>query len=223
MKTPLEDDIETQSDAATFYYAIVVENGIVIDADKGFFRDNGTPIMPLQSMSTNTVMTLQKCHEKAHRILKDSDIDAQEIINFYEGALVVELVTGEKTQMQQCPARIIPNLRDEPQSKRTHRRWSQLWGVFVDTLQVCCDDFVYDKDAMGIAVPRGKHPVLDAYIKNCTGRMPVEETHGEAESWDDVLILDEIRKGRAEIDPDSDENDDDPFSGMWACYSVPMQ
>lgn len=36
MKTPLEDDIETQSDAATFYYAIVVENGIVIDADKGF-------------------------------------------------------------------------------------------------------------------------------------------------------------------------------------------
>lgn len=216
MKTPLEDDIETQSDAATFYYAIVVENGIVIDADKGFFRDNGTPIMPLQSMSTNTVMTLQKCHEKAHRILKDSDIDAQEIINFYEGALVVELVTGEKTQMQQCPARIIPNLRDEPQSKRTHRRWSQLWGVFVDTLQVCCDDFVYDKDAMGIAVPRGKHPVLDAYIKNCTGRMPVEETHGEAESWDDVLILDEIRKGRAEIDPDSDENDDDPFSGMWA-------
>ena len=216
MKTPLEDDIETQSDAATFYYAIVVENGIVIDADKGFFRDNGTPIMPLQSMSTNTVMTLQKCHEKAHRILKDSDIDAQEIINFYEGALVVELVTGEKTQMQQCPARIIPNLRDEPQSKRKHRRWSQLWGVFVDTLQVCCDDFVYDKDAMGIAVPRGKHPVLDAYIKNCTGRMPVEETHGEAESWDDVLILDEIRKGRAEIDPDSDENDDDPFSGMWA-------
>lgn len=216
MKTPLEDDIETQSDAATFYYAIVVENGIVIDADKGFIRDNGTPIMPLQSMSTNTVMTLQKCHEKAHKILKDSDIDAQEIINFYEGALVVELVTGEKTQMQQCPARIIPNLRDEPQSKRTHRRWSQLWGVFVDTLQVCCDDFVYDKDAMGIAVPRGKHPVLDAYIKNCTGRMPVEETHGEAESWDDVLILDEIRKGRAEIDPDSDENDDDPFSGMWA-------
>ena len=216
METPMEDDIQTQSDAATFYYAIVVENGIVIDADKGFIRDNGTPIMPLQSMSTNTVMTLQKCHEKAHKILKDSDIDAQEIINFYEGALVVELVTGEKTQMQQCPARIIPNLRDEPQSKRTHRRWSQLWGVFVDTLQVCCDDFVYDKDAMGIAVPRGKHPVLDAYIKNCTERMPVEETHGEAESWDDVLILDEIRKGRAEIDPDSDENDDDPFSGMWA-------
>ena len=91
-----------------------------------------------------------------------------------------------------------------------------MWSTFVDTLQMCCDDFVYDKDAMGIAVPRGKHPVLDAYIKNCTQRMPVDAFDGEASSWDDEVILGEIRKGRDDIDPDSDENDDDPFSsGMW--------
>lgn len=217
------DYINDESDAASFYYAVIVENGVVIDADRGFFRSNGEPA--LEGLPIDQLQELQDCHIKARTILADNNVDAQEIINFCESLLVIRIVTGNGVTPEECPANVIKDFANEPKERKEHRRWSHLWNCFMNTLEQCVDGFVYDERSAGVAIPKDAHPVLEAYIRNCTQRLPCD-TYTEAINSDATKqdIKNSLRKkarslGKSvkEIDPDSDENDDDPFSsGMWA-------
>lgn len=216
--------IKDESDAATFYYTVVVENGIVINADNGFFRNDGEPA--LRGMPLDNLQELQDCHEKAKSILLESKVDAQEIIDYCESLLVIQLVTGVEASPEHCPARVIKNIENETDEEKYHRRCSHLWAIFGKTIQASTNDGVFDEGSMGFALPKDSHPVLGAYIKSVTSRLPVE-SHSEmvVDSPDEDDVRAAMRKKAEElgidletpIDPDSDENDDDPFSsGMWA-------
>tara|TARA_R110002167_G_scaffold129001_2_gene311686 strand:- start:128 stop:802 length:675 start_codon:yes stop_codon:yes gene_type:complete len=224
MKQPKIDYINDESDAATFYYTVVVENGIVINADNGFFRNDGEPA--LRGMSLDNLQELQACHEKAKAVLLKGKVDAQEIIDYCESMLVIQLVTGIDAAPEACPARVIKNIENETDEEKYHRRCSHLWHIFGKTVQASTNDGVFDEQSMGFALPKDSHPVLSAYIKNVCDRLPVE-SHSEmvVGSPDEDEVRAAMRKKAEElgmdlknpIDPDSDENDDDPFSsGMWA-------
>ena len=100
--------INNESDAASFYYAVVVENGLVIDADHGFYRSNGESAFDEVIADDINLAELQACHERAKGILKDGKVDAQEVINYCESLLVTNLVTGTQAEPAHCPARLIP-------------------------------------------------------------------------------------------------------------------
>jgi len=217
--------IQNESDAASFYYAVVVENGLVIDADRGFYRSNGESAFDEVIADDISLEELQACHEKAKSILKDGKVDAQEVINYCESLLVTRLVTGIAPTPEACPARIIPNIDSESSKIRRYRRYSHLWETFLKTLEACVPNFVYDKASEAAAIPVTDDVYLQKYIQSVTSRLPCEESVDSIESHDEDDVRAAIRKkafnmGRKvaeDIDPDSDENDDDPFSsGMWA-------
>ena len=219
------DMIKNESDAASFYYSVVVENGVVFDADRGFFKANGKPAIP--NIPVENLYELQDCHNKAMRILRDeANVDAQEVINYFESLLVKGIVDGEKPMPAGMNARVIPKIREESYQQRQQRRWSHLWDMLIDTLKHCVEGFVYDESSMGLAIPNDVHPVIQAYLENCVDRLPIEQSVDAIakEDANEENIKDMIRGAKGgkkfakdDIDPDSDENDDDPFSsGMWA-------
>lgn len=217
--------INNESDAASFYYAVVVENGLVIDADRGFFTSNDEPAFDGILADDINLEELQACHEKAKSILKDGKVDAQEVINYCESLLVTNLVTGSQAEPAHCPARVIPNLDNESSKTRKYRRYQHLWDSFMQTLEACVDGFVYDAASLAAAIPVTEDTYLQKYIESVTSRLPIESHIDAIGSHDEDDVRAAIRKkakasgGKVakDIDPDSDENDDDPFSsGMWA-------
>jgi len=217
--------INNESDAASFYYAVVVENGLVIDADHGFYRSNGESAFDEVIADDINLAELQACHERAKGILKDGKVDAQEVINYCESLLVTNLVTGTQAEPAHCPARLIPNIDTESSKTRKYRRYQHLWESFMKTLDACVDGFVYDDATKAAAIPVTDNTYLQRYIDSVTSRLPVESHVDAIESHDEDDVRAAIRKKAfgmgikvaEDIDPDSDENDDDPFSsGMWA-------
>ena len=218
------DMIETESDAVTFYYACVVGNGIVWQTDRGLYKTDGTPAVDLPD--GKELKMLNEGNKIARKVLADAQVDAQEVMDMCESILVCNLVLQTSADLEGLPSRRIKNYANEGDEQKKLRRNSHLWQIMESTLQICVPDFVSTNG--GLAVPKGFHPVIDAYVASCIRRIPVETVTTEyTEDQDTVLstIFEEGKRladeGKIQprdwIDPDSDDNDDDPFSsGMWA-------
>ena len=221
------EDIKTESDAVTFYYGCVVDNGMVWDTDRGLYRSDGTPAVPVEDCEA--LQVLDRANTIAREILAEQEVDAQEIMDMCESILVCNSVLRVEPDLDGLPARKVKGYANESADQKMRRRAMHLWGVMQTTLEVCIPNFVPSK--VGIAVPQGFHPVIDEYIKGCVSRIPVATKTVSAKDVDD-LEADMVAHGKElqaqgkieprdwdslRIDPDSDENDDDPFSsGMWA-------
>jgi hypothetical protein len=222
------DMIKTESDAVTFYYSCVVGNGIVWETDRGLYKADGRPA--IKDADEEALKTLNEANVIARQILAEQEIDAQEVMDMCESILVCNLVLDVEADLDGLPSRKIKGYANETEEQKTMRRYAHLWEIMQSTLEICVPDFI--KSDVGIAVPRGFHPVIDAYVSSCTSKIPVETTTAPYTDDKEMVIEDMITEGKRlekegklqprdwdslRIDPDSDENDDDPFSsGMWA-------
>lgn len=214
-------DDETE-EAFVFYGHIALEQECVIDTDIGFRYDDGRPVF--KTMNKDIVSTLQKENEKYREVLADNNIDAQEVMQFFEMCLIAGKVLGEKYEPPHLTVSKISNLRQESEKRREERRAHHLFTC----LQQCvvasnpASIFVSD-DSKGFAIDSTNcHPLIRMYVESMSRYGETDAVYTGAEEMHPEEVTDYLndrvakidkKAGVEEIDPDSDENDDDPFRG----------
>lgn len=213
-------DDETEA-AFVFYGHIALEQECVIDTDIGFVRDDGTPVF--KGMKPEVLSALQKENTKNREVLAKNNIDAQEVMQFFEMCLITGKVLGEKYQPPHLSVSNISNLREETEDFRDERRAHHLFQCLQQCVVASDPNSIYmSDDQTGFAIDSTNcHPLIGMYVQSMSRYGDSTLMTGEAEMHPDEVsdylnekVADiDAKKGIKEIDPDSDENDDDPFRG----------
>ena len=218
MKTHKAD--EKVQAAMMFYADLALQSETVINTDVGFVNEKAEPIFG--NMGKVQAMSLHMMHEHMKQTLEENQIDAQEVMQFFEMCLIAKKVSGEEYQPEHL--RVHHITRKEDDSQKANRRQSHLWECVQECIMAVQPDVLHvSDDGQGFAVDcTNAHPLLTMYVQSVHRYDTDQFYQGEGRMNTDE-VKDYLNKRSAEInadspkhdiDPDSDENDDDPF-GMW--------
>jgi len=209
---------KTIDDANEFYAGVVMAGGYVIDTDVGFVKA-GRPIFA--NMDAAEVLTLQMAHMTHRNALYEAGHDAQEVMQFFEHVAIVQLVTEQAYFPEALSISPPKDLASETQEEKDIRRSSHLYHCVKNAAMAAQPDVVYlSDDGSGFAIDASNsHPLLRMYVDSMEMRL-----YDGAVKQDETMMLKEDVQGflnektrelnpLPDIDPDSDENDDDPFRG----------
>jgi len=210
------DDEMTQ--ALEFYADLALRSETVIDTDRGFLNEDGEPFFP--DMSRVQAQAMQMLHEHMKSVIEANDCDAQEVMQFFEMCLIAEKVSGQPYTPPHLRVHNIVH-KDETEEQVAMRRQSHLWGCIQECIMATQPDALHtSSDGKGFALDAtNAHKLLVMYV-NSMARYDTDMFVSDSAQMlpDEVKdFLDEKVAGinePSDIDPDSDENDDDPF-GMF--------
>ena len=218
MKThPADDKVQA---AMMFYGDLAMQSETVIDTDAGFVNDEGQPIF--KDMGKVQAMSMHMMHEHMKQTLEANNIDAQEVMQFFEMCLIAKKISGEDYHPEHL--RVHHITRKENDSQIAKRRQTHLWECVQECIMAVQPDVLHvSDDGQGFAIDiTNAHPLLTMYVQSMHRYETDQFIHGEGSMKSDE-VKDYLNNKTAEInadapkhdiDPDSDENDDDPF-GMW--------
>ena len=218
MKTEKADD-DMQA-AIMFYADMAMEQDIVIDTEIGFVDDEGKPVFG--HMSKIQALSLHMTNELMKQTLANNKVDAQEVMQFFEMCLIAQKISGEAYSPNHL--RVHHITRKEDDSQKAKRRQSHLWECVQECVMAVQPDVLHvSDDGQGFAVDcTNAHPLLIMYVQSVDRYDTDQFLKGDASMKPDE-VKDYLNNKTAEInadspkhdiDPDSDENNDDPY-GMW--------
>lgn len=210
-----EDEV---NECLSFYAHLVLSEHLVLDTDKDVISPEhlGGDMEKAMMLSMGNMMSRQ--------ILRNYNIDAYEVVSFLETKLVEAIHTG--TYPEGKDDMFLTNIRDienETQEQRRSRRLMHLTKCAVNVgRMVCGDDFIFDEENGGMGFPADSPAYLKFYMEGVIDRFGDEATVvSSVIDPDDHDARLELLKSEAEkfksqkhIDPDSEDNNDDPF-GMF--------
>jgi hypothetical protein len=216
MKTTKPDD--EMHKALEFYADLALRSETVIDTDRGFVDEDGKPTFP--DMDGFQAQAMHMLHTHMKSVLEANQVDAQEVMQFFEMCLIAEKVSGEPYNPEHLRVHNITH-RNETKEQIASRRQSHLWDCIQECVMATQPDALHtSSDGKAFALDAtNSHPLLHMYVQSMQRYdtdMFVSETSemrpDEVKDFLDEKVAD--INGESDIDPDSDENDDDPF-GMW--------
>jgi hypothetical protein len=214
----MKPKIEDMEDVVAFYQAAVYEHRIIMHPDYGFLQDDGSPAFP-HKFDRQKHMELQQLHMDAIRVATKYMVDVHDVIMFSEAVRVVhdcdiewspDNFDGIERQPFESPEQIAER------RARIQYRYMEL------VLEKTCDGVVKDPTG-GIALPaHNMPPAVRDYVNRVTERMGdmiVEKNElGSASGIEERLKanIEQLHNPQPvdDIDPDSDDNDDDPFANF---------
>tara|TARA_R110002153_G_scaffold17509_12_gene61087 strand:- start:2899 stop:3570 length:672 start_codon:yes stop_codon:yes gene_type:complete len=216
------DDIEIKdvNEAFGFYEYCVLENGYVFNSDKKICDDEG--VSQSEAMNDESGLHFDTLNAKCRSVLAESNIDAQEVIQYMESMLVMNLVTQTEQQPDGVRVSQINDIKAETAEQKKARRGSHLMTCVRNVVEVCEGANAItasSKIFAGVAISEESHPILQAYVHSMGERTNAEmhevmaESIQEAEEYLREKMAGQV--GAIDVDIDSDDNDDDPFSHLW--------
>jgi len=208
------------NEAIEFYATLALKEQIVVDTDAGFVSEKGEPVftdMNLLEAKMRDMMNTQ-----SRQTLEKNKVDAQEVMQFFEMCLVATKILGEDYHPPELRVHNIKHKENDKQRER--RRQMHLWNCVQECIMATQPDVLHiSDDGTGFAVDcTHAHPLLTLYVNSIqryetdqftqgTGTMRTEEVQEYLNKKAAEVNADAPKR---DIDPDSDENDDDPF-GMF--------
>ena len=213
--------IDTEmNEAINFYAHLAVGEKVVINTDVGFLGTDGECVFEDFHLDAHK---LQKEKEQADLVLRKNGLDPTEVMQFFEMVVITRMVLDDDYMPQHLVVNQPRNLHEEPEDQRTSRRSEHLFMLIKDCVQMCQPEILHiSDDGNGFAIAaEDAHPLLKMYITSMQTRYAESASisqNTESMYSDDVKGF--LNRKVAErdtkaddIDPDSDENDDDPFRG----------
>lgn len=205
--------------AIEFYGGMALHGEYVINTEVGFINEDGSQVF--EQMPKELAQTYHEGNEVARKALEIAGHDSQEMMQYSEHILIVNKVLGtndyQPEYMQMSPP---TDLLAESEDLRNARRAAHLFHCVKTAAMACQPDVVFmSDDGSGFGInSTDAHPLLRMYVDSMDSRMIGEHIKQGEEMMksDDItdFLNDEIAQLQGDdIDPDSDENDDDPFRG----------
>lgn len=207
---------EDMHKALEFYADLALRSETVIDTDKGFVDEDGKPIFP--DMNAFHATAMHMLHQQMKTVIEANNVDAQEVMQFFEMCLIAEKVSGEPYTPPHLRVHNIVH-KQETEEQVSKRRQTHLWDCIQECVMAVQPDALHiSSDGKGFALDAtNAHPLLHMYVQSMqryetdmfvsdTAQMRPDEVK---DFLDDTIA--EINRD-SDIDPDSDENDDDPFA-----------
>ena len=217
------ENMNTETDAVSFYADVLCNTGLLIERENGFLKPDGTSAFP-GFLPDDDAQMLDDAHRHATTLLATHGVDVEEVLLFCEAVIVRRvLLMDADYHPKHIAVRHVADLADEDERKCEMRRRMCAWENLLETMSVAVPDFVHDEVSNGLAIPQNSHPILRAYVARIVEYLG-EDVHaglGEASGSDDQSIIQEMRRQASEVrgeampdesgDIDGDDNDDDPF------------
>lgn len=218
------EDMNTETDAVSFYAEVLCNTGLLIEREKGFLKPDGTSAFP-GFVPDDDAQMLDDAHRYATTLLATHGVDVEEVLLFCEAVIVRRILLRDASyEPKHIAVRHVADLAGEDDRKREMRRRMCAWENMVETISVAVPDFVHDEVSNGLAIPADSHPILRAYVNRIVEYLGEDVTAGMgvATTGDEQSIIEEMRERAAEVrgdwempdesgDIDGDDNDDDPF------------
>ena len=216
MKTGKPDD-EMQA-AMMFNADLALKSETVIDTDAGFVNEEGQPIFG--EMAKVQALSMHMMNDVMKQTLESNKVDAQEVMQFFEMCLIINKISGETYNPDHL--RVHHITRQEDDSQKANRRQSHLWECVQECIMATQPDVLHVSDnGQGFAIDcSNAHPLLSMYVQSVhrydTDQFVQASSEMRPSDVKDFLNekVAEIGPSTKDIDPDSEENNDDPF-GRW--------
>ena len=212
----MKDEEITINDALHFYCDLALDEGVVIDTDVGFFESDGTPVFPDMDMAKSMMNHIG--NQIMRGILAEEGIDAQEVMQFFESVLFIRMTHDEEFTPDSVTLTAPHDLSEESEELRNSRRNNHLYECVRNTLLISDPSCVFTTgNSKAFGVNHSKlNPILAKYVESMNIRMGDDCSIEQREFVNDDVAqeyLDSVCDSD-DIDPDSDDNNDDPF-GMF--------
>lgn len=215
--------IESDVDAVSFYGAVLADTGMMID-ERGFLKPDGTSVFP-GLVADEDARMMQRHHERAVEVLSEAGVDVVEVLAFMESIIVTRILLRDANYSP--PHVIVNKVRDdETEEHQAMRRKMHLWSCFRSVCETAVPEVVFDEASGGIAVPADSSDFFLAYLDRIVSSMGDDVIHGSGYApKDEQSIIESMRQTAREHgvevrddsgDIDGDDNDDDPWTGMYA-------
>jgi hypothetical protein len=212
----MKPTIEDMEDVVAFYQAAVYEHRIVMHPDYGFLREDGSPAFP-HRFDRQKSIELQQLHMDAVKVASKYMVDVHDVIMFSEAVRVVH-----DCEVEWSPDNFdgIEKTPFESPEQIAERRARIQYAYMELVLEKTCDGVIKNEEG-GIALPaHSMPPAVRDYVNRVTERMGdmiIEKNEMAMQSEIEERLKVSIEQERNpqpvdDIDPDSDENDDDPFA-----------
>lgn len=206
-------------EAMKFYSHLVLDERLVFDTD--------IDIIPSEYVQdTEKCVALSMGNMISREILKEFNIDAFEIVQFFEMELLKSIHTGTDAREQGSVNLFITNIQDiesETQETKRQRRLTHLVHCAKEVGEfILGDKFIMDMDSGSMGFPDDSPAYFKFYMEAVMERFGEDAklmqsvVDGDADKKE--ILKNHVEKRKSELrfenDPDHEDNDDDPF-GMF--------
>lgn len=227
---------DTPQEAIMFLRETFLNAKVNLNPDVGFVHEDGGSMFP-GSLTDEQARSVQKRLDMANHVLREQGIDPWEVTFWMSTIESIAYHLANIPPQKLSPAHMrvfvpkalewrsgegsmvcrgIPNLADEDAQKRDHRRSIYVIDTITSMFEGFGDNIAQGLSGRASALPLDLLPalwstMLDNYVQVNGGRTSQFTSSMEQMPGALQQVIDEADAQIAHADPDSDENDDDPF------------